>query len=232
MWLLGAGDSRGVGALDTAAVWATAITAVLALLAGGWRVLRRLRAIARRMDEFIDDWRGTAARPGVDARPGVMERLGTIEQRVGIVMHEVRPNGGASLRDAVHRVDCRTAELTGNEEPPAPSPAGRAGPTGIGRPFCADRRMAPAARQCQVLPPSPPRAPRHPLGGALWRHGSGLHTSHATVSAEFPDEVARGLDVLDGRDEDAGRQRSRIRQSPTCSRIRRSWPSWVSLSKT
>jgi hypothetical protein len=125
MWL---GDgSTGVGALDTAAVWATAVTAVLALLAGGWRVLRRLRAIARRVDEFIDDWRGTASRPGVEGRPGVMERLDTIEQRVGIVVHEVRPNGGASLRDAVHRVDCRTAELTGNEEPPPPSPHGTSG---------------------------------------------------------------------------------------------------------
>jgi hypothetical protein len=82
---------------------------------------RRLRSIARRVDEFIDDWRGVPGRPGVDARPGVMERLGTIEQRVGIVVHEVRPNGGASLRDAVHRVDCRTASLTGEEEPPAPA---------------------------------------------------------------------------------------------------------------
>jgi hypothetical protein len=50
-----------------------------------------------------------------------MERLDRIEQRVGIVVHEVRPNGGGSLRDAVHRVDCRTAELTGNQEPPPPT---------------------------------------------------------------------------------------------------------------
>ena len=127
MWHLGAGDGTGVVALDAAAVWATAISAVLVLLAGGWRVLRRLRAIARRVDEFIDDWRGVPGRPGVEARQGVMERLGTIEQRVGIVVHEVRPNGGASLRDAVHRVDCRTAELTGNEEPPPPSPHGASG---------------------------------------------------------------------------------------------------------
>lgn len=122
--------STGVGPLDTAAVWAAAVVAVTAVLGGAWRVLRRGRRVARRLDQFIDDWQGTPDRPGVEGRPGVMERLSMIEQRVGIVMHEVRPNGGASLRDAVHRVDCRTATLAGEEEPPPPSgqEADRGGP--------------------------------------------------------------------------------------------------------
>jgi len=39
---------------------------------------------------------------------------------MGIDAHEVQPNGGSSLRDAVHRVDRRTASIVGDEEPPAP----------------------------------------------------------------------------------------------------------------
>jgi hypothetical protein len=49
-------------------------------------------------------------------RPGVMERLDRIERTVGIVAHEVRPNGGSSMRDAVDRVDSRTASLTRGSE--------------------------------------------------------------------------------------------------------------------
>lgn len=118
MRLLGDGTT-GVGPLDTAAVWAGAVVAIAGLVGGLWRVLQRGRRMARRVDEFMDDWRGTAPRPGVEGRPGVMERLSTIEQRVGIVVHEVRPNNGASLRDAVHRVDRRTASLAGEDEPPS-----------------------------------------------------------------------------------------------------------------
>lgn len=35
-----------------------------------------------RMDDLLDDWRGTDARPGVPRRPGVMERLEKIETDV------------------------------------------------------------------------------------------------------------------------------------------------------
>jgi hypothetical protein len=107
-----AADSTGVAALDTAAVWALAVTAVVGLGAVLWRVARRLRELARRVEDFIDDWVGVPGRPGVEQRPGVMERLDRIERTVGIVAHEVRPNGGSSMRDAVDRVDSRTASLT------------------------------------------------------------------------------------------------------------------------
>lgn len=121
MWPLGDAQSTGVGALDAAAMWATAIVTVLGVVANRWRRLRRLRQIAHRVDEFIDDWLGVPGRPGVEARPGVMERLDTIERMMGVVAHEVRPNGGASLRDAIHRVDCRTASMAGDDEPPCPA---------------------------------------------------------------------------------------------------------------
>ena len=35
-----------------------------------------------KMDDLLDDWRGTGARPGVPRRPGVMERLEKIETDV------------------------------------------------------------------------------------------------------------------------------------------------------
>lgn len=35
-----------------------------------------------KMDDLLDDWRGTDARPGVPRRPGVMERLEKIEADV------------------------------------------------------------------------------------------------------------------------------------------------------
>ena len=35
-----------------------------------------------KMDDLLDDWRGTDARPGVPRRPGVMERLEKIETDV------------------------------------------------------------------------------------------------------------------------------------------------------
>jgi hypothetical protein len=110
-----AADSTGVAALDTAAVWALAVTAVVGLGAVLWRVARRLRGLARQIEDFIGDWTGTAGRPGVEPRPGVMERLAQIEHRVDAVVHEVRPNGGDSMRDAINRVDSRTARLTRND---------------------------------------------------------------------------------------------------------------------
>ncbi|KWX00785.1 hypothetical protein LI90_1808 [Carbonactinospora thermoautotrophica] len=70
--------------------------------------------LLRGVDSFLDDWRGTEARPGVPARPGVLARLGALELRVdeiagrlGDVERELRLNGGTSLRDAVHRIEQR-----------------------------------------------------------------------------------------------------------------------------
>lgn len=56
------------------------------------------RRIILRVDNFMDDWGGEDARPGVVRRPGVMERLEWIE-------HQLKPNSGESLRDAVNRIE-------------------------------------------------------------------------------------------------------------------------------
>ncbi|WP_062215714.1 hypothetical protein [Streptomyces sp. NBRC 109706] len=103
---------------DQIAVWAGAGTAVCALLAGLWRAGRAAIRTAARLDDLADDWRGTPERPGVPARPGVLERIAGIEQcteriagRLTRVEEELHPNGGGSLRDAVNRVDARTARI-------------------------------------------------------------------------------------------------------------------------
>lgn len=93
--------------LDSVVLCTTAIAGVSGLGVAA-------RRIVRRVDEFLDDWRGTASRPGVDARPGVMERLGRIEDgqarveaRLDVIEHrseQLVPNGGSSLRDDVRRL--------------------------------------------------------------------------------------------------------------------------------
>jgi hypothetical protein len=99
-------------------VWAGVLAALAAGGGVAWRAVRPFRHAAQQFEEFIDDWRGTPARPGVPERPGMMVRVAGIEQqtqvipelerRIARVEHELRPNGGASLRDAVDRVDART----------------------------------------------------------------------------------------------------------------------------
>lgn len=92
-------------------LWTGAATAVLALLG---LLLRGITRIARRLDEWAEDWQGTPRRPGVPARPGVMERLALIERQLADIETELHPNGGTSLRDALDRVDQRTARIARN----------------------------------------------------------------------------------------------------------------------
>jgi hypothetical protein len=106
---LTAAEATGIGAVDSAVLWAGVIAVVCAAGFGLWRVLRVLARLVATGDDFRDDWRGSPARPGVAARPGVMERMATIEgqtgqiprlvERVEAIEHEMHPNGGDSLRD-------------------------------------------------------------------------------------------------------------------------------------
>lgn len=76
-----------------------------------WRFLRQLA-------EFLGDWFGEEARPGVPKRPGVMERLDSqdhqlsdIQTRLTNVEAEVSPNTGKSMKDTVHRSDKRLERI-------------------------------------------------------------------------------------------------------------------------
>jgi hypothetical protein len=97
--------------VDVLVIWSLAAVSVAALLGLLWRMSRGVRRIVVRVDEFVDDWNGVSPRPGVSGRPGVMARLDGIEERLGRVEHELQPNSGSSLRDAVDRVDARTQQL-------------------------------------------------------------------------------------------------------------------------
>ncbi|MGF0163040.1 hypothetical protein ACQRET_03220 [Streptomyces koyangensis] len=108
----------GIPAVDTVLVWGGAVSLTLGLVTIAWRGIRGGVRLGRRVDQFIDDWQGEVARAGVPARPGVMERMGGLEDRMGGVeadlqriKHELYPNSGGSLRDAVDRANERLALL-------------------------------------------------------------------------------------------------------------------------
>ncbi|MDH6111159.1 hypothetical protein P3T36_003183 [Kitasatospora sp. MAP12-15] len=104
----------GVQSVDALVVWCGALAGLAAAAGLLWRLTRGLRRSMRRVDEFVDDWNGTTGRPGVaPAHEGVMARLGGIETRLTAVEHELRPNSGSSMRDAIDRVDERTRSFAG-----------------------------------------------------------------------------------------------------------------------
>jgi hypothetical protein len=87
------------------AAWVTAATALAAAIGGVlvWCARWALRVLLRTRD-FLDDWGGQPARPGVEARPGVMARLQAVETAVAKVLAQTQPDHGHSLRDVVHQI--------------------------------------------------------------------------------------------------------------------------------
>jgi hypothetical protein len=98
-------NSTGLAAVDQLVVWCVAITAIAGVIALVWRLTRGMRHLAARLGDLVDDWTGVPGRPGVPGHEGVMARLGSIEDRLTAVEHELHPNSGASLRDAVNRIE-------------------------------------------------------------------------------------------------------------------------------
>lgn len=82
--------------ITLAEVVATAVT-VGGVLVAAWRAWRKFH---KSFNQFMEDWNGEPARPGVPEKPGVMVRLASIEK-------ELHPNSGSSLRDAVVRIERR-----------------------------------------------------------------------------------------------------------------------------
>ncbi|UBU11593.1 hypothetical protein [Nonomuraea gerenzanensis] len=82
-----------------------AVCVALVTLAGGGAVAAKLIKLLKKLSDAVDDWQGEPARKGVPARPGVMERLEAIEA-------QLRPNGGASARDAINRVERTVTRLS------------------------------------------------------------------------------------------------------------------------
>lgn len=64
------------------------------------------------------DWFGEEGRPGRDRRPGVMERLQALEQmptQIADIHHEIKPNGGQSMKDQLNRLDPAYPSSVGSE---------------------------------------------------------------------------------------------------------------------
>lgn len=84
-----------------------AVLAGLAAIAAAWRFISKLLKAVRSISHFTDDWFGEEARPGVPCRPGVMARLECIQVDIDKIKHEMWPNSGGSLRDAVDRLEAK-----------------------------------------------------------------------------------------------------------------------------
>jgi hypothetical protein len=69
--------------------------AIAAIWGGGKWMIGTLKKV----NEFLEDWRGEEPRAGY---PG---RLVDLEDRLKIVEHESVPNSGSSMKDAVSRID-------------------------------------------------------------------------------------------------------------------------------
>lgn len=65
----------------------------------------------KKVNEFLEDWRGEDARPGYPGRPGVLQRLVELERHAATTSHEVQPNSGSSMKDQLNRIDSRTAVI-------------------------------------------------------------------------------------------------------------------------
>lgn len=89
----------------TAGIWIISLAAVITALLILARFAGLLWRFVRRVGHFLDDWFGEEARDGQPARPGFPARIGELERRTAAIEHELHPNSGASLRDAVDRVE-------------------------------------------------------------------------------------------------------------------------------
>lgn len=72
-------------------------------------VVRPSYQVVTKFAQFLDDWFGEPARPGIaPARLGVLERISNLEASARVVEHEVKPNAGASMKDQISRIEEHT----------------------------------------------------------------------------------------------------------------------------
>ena len=89
----------------------------LITLGGAALVIKRLWRAARKVSRFIDAVLGKPAEFGRPSEPGVLERMVAHEDRLREIQHELHPNSGLSLRDAVDRTERALSDHIANCPP-------------------------------------------------------------------------------------------------------------------
>lgn len=105
--------------------WVTVLSSIVlagAALAVVARGMSWLHKLITRVTQFLDDWAGEPARPGVPAVPGVMERVRQLEEVAKRINFEVQPNGGASLIDKINRIEAQLQEAQNDRQLSAQEP--------------------------------------------------------------------------------------------------------------
>jgi hypothetical protein len=94
-----------VNSIGEIAAWVVGVAAALAVLAKFFQVSRKLFS-------FLDEVTGEPAAFGRDAKPGLVQKVDQIQSEQAVhteqiqrVLHELFPNSGSSLRDAVDRLE-------------------------------------------------------------------------------------------------------------------------------
>lgn len=67
-------------------------------------LIKKIGTFFQSVAQFLRDWSGEDPRPGRDRVPGVMERLNEIDG-------QLKNNGGASVKDAVDRIEIHVNEI-------------------------------------------------------------------------------------------------------------------------
>lgn len=83
--------------------WLTGLIIAAGLLRYVFRFGRFFYHLAVGTADFLGDWQGEVARPGVPARPGILERLANVED-------QLTANGGSSLKDQTNRIETKLNE--------------------------------------------------------------------------------------------------------------------------
>ena len=111
---------------------------VAAVAAGAWLwrsilgpALKRVRAVGRQVEDFLESWQGRPARPGYPAEPGIPERVAGIEELVPgwttalsehteaieEIRYHIQPNHNGSAHDAlVSKLDALAKKIDKQSE--------------------------------------------------------------------------------------------------------------------
>jgi len=88
------------------------IAGAIVVVGAAWVPIRNLFRLTAKVTRFIDEVVGEPAQFGRPARPGAIERMDRTERAVAEqaamlreIHHEVHPNSGLSMRDAVDRLE-------------------------------------------------------------------------------------------------------------------------------